>query len=306
MKRFESDLNIVAALRWVGTFLTLVLFIYLLQKQNWGTIWNTFQKLSIGIVILVWLLLLARLVLNSVRWFVLLKTAEIDIPFSECIKLVLLGMFVSNFLPSTVGGDGVRLLSLLRFEEDRSLAFSTIIIDRMINVLAMLILLPVSFIVFDLSFLVSVSFIKYKGSFFTWFINLFQRIINKTKSFLSGFSVWLNSPRKLMFSVCISWSAIFIYFLSIWILAVNLGMSVKFYQVIGVTVITYLITLLPISINGYGLREVTITGLYSYLGASLEAAISLAIISRLLYLSTTLIGAIWLPENITYLGKTVE
>ena len=82
-------------------------------------------------------------------------------------------------------------------------------------------------------------------------------------------------------------------------------MSIKYYQVMGITTIAYLVTLLPISINGYGLREITISSLYSILGFPIEAAISLAILSRLLYLTTTLVGAAWLPEYLTYLDKKV-
>jgi hypothetical protein len=64
----------------------------------------------------------------------------------------------------------------------------------------------------------------------------------------------------------------------------------------GVTVITYFLTLLPISVNGYGLREVAITALYLPLGASLEQAAILAIITRFLSMLATIPGALWLSQ----------
>jgi hypothetical protein len=67
----------------------------------------------------------------------------------------------------------------------------------------------------------------------------------------------------------------------------------------GVTGITYLLTLLPISVNGYGLREVAITTLYLPLGASLEQAATLALITRFLSMLETLPGALWFSQVVS-------
>jgi hypothetical protein len=106
----------------------------------------------------------------------------------------------------------------------------------------------------------------------------------------------LRQPARLVFAFCISWFSIFVIFLAIWLLARGLGMQVALYQVMGVTVITYLATLLPISVNGYGLREILIVGLYTSLGSSLEQATVLALISRFLSMLVTLPGAIWIGK----------
>ena len=73
----------------------------------------------------------------------------------------------------------------------------------------------------------------------------------------------------------------------------------------GINVLTYLLTLLPISVNGYGVREVAMTTLYMQLGASLEQASTLALITRFFMLMETLPGALWLPQ-ILPARETVE
>jgi hypothetical protein len=62
----------------------------------------------------------------------------------------------------------------------------------------------------------------------------------------------------------------------------------------GITAMTYLITLLPISINGYGLRELAITFFYMRLGASAEQATIFALLSRFLLMAATIPGVLWL------------
>ena len=301
----EKESKIKTIIKWSGTLLTLVLFFYLLQKQNWETITATFQLLSLRIVFAVWFLIIARIITNSFRWQILLRIAEIKIPFFDILKLVFLGMFISNFLPSTIGGDGVRFLALTKFEKDKSLALSSIIFDRLVNVVAILSLLPVtlfvyyenSLFVYDMKVIEALFFSGLSDKFKTWKISG-RNWINKNK-------FWFQHPKALLSSISISWIGLFIYFFGIWLIARNLGMSIKYYQVMGIAVFAYLVTLLPISINGYGLREVTITTLYTFLGYPIEAAISLAVITRLIYLSTSLIGALWLPENLSYLGKKI-
>ena len=214
-------------------------------------------------------------------------------------------MFVSNFLPSTIGGDGIRFLALLKFEKDRSLAISTIIIDRLVNVLAMISLLPVSlFVYYQNTMLISDTKVI-EASILAGFVDKLNDWRNSGRKWIKKNIFWIQSPKAILTSVLASWIAILIYFFGVWLIARNLGMSIKYYQVAGITVFAYLVTLLPISVNGYGIREVTITTLYTFLGYPMEVAISLAIITRLIYLSTTLIGAFWLPENLSDLGKKI-
>jgi hypothetical protein len=56
---------------------------------------------------------------------------------------------------------------------------------------------------------------------------------------------------------------------------------------------------LPISVNGYGLREVAYTTLYSALGASVEQASTLALVTRFLTVLATIPGAIWLSSTVS-------
>lgn len=297
--------NLRTILKWLGTLITIFLFYWLIRRQNWETILSTFQSLSVYMILIVWLLFTFRIIIRSFRWYILLSFAKIRIPFFESLKLIFLGVFTSNFLPSTIGGDGIRFLSLLKFEKDRSLALSSIIIDRLVNVVAMISLLPIPFFVFYGNS-TNIFDMKVIGS--SVFVGLTNRLNHwriSGREWIKKNQFWLQSPKVLLSGVFISWIAIFVDFLGTWVIAINLGMPIKYYQVGGVTIIAYLVTLIPISINGYGIREVTITTLYTFLGFSTEAAISLAIITTMINLSASLIGALWLPENFSNLGKKI-
>jgi len=79
-------------------------------------------------------------------------------------------------------------------------------------------------------------------------------------------------------------------------MAVSLGIHVSIFEVIKISSIVYAFTLIPISLNGFGIRELIMTTLYVSLGAAIEEATTLALITRLLMVIVTSVGAVWLPQ----------
>jgi len=112
-----------------------------------------------------------------------------------------------------------------------------------------------------------------------------------------------RSPRMILSALAIAWLALTASFTATWLIATALGIPVHWYEVAGTTVISYTVTLLPISLNGYGVREVTIAGLYGVLGATAVQAVTLALITRFLMMSMTLPGALWVSEGVVLRQK---
>jgi uncharacterized membrane protein YbhN (UPF0104 family) len=75
-------------------------------------------------------------------------------------------------------------------------------------------------------------------------------------------------------------------------------MNVTFWQVMAVQTVTYFVSQLP-SINGYGFREGAYTTLYTALGATLEQASTLALVTRFISVIATVPGALWLSKSVT-------
>ncbi len=305
MKPSFSDQSLKSRqwLRWGGTIITLALFGWLLASQDWSKVWEYVSGLQAWLILLVLFLYILRILLNGLRWQLLLRTASIRIPIRDVEKIVFMGFFVSNFLPTTIGGDVFRLLSLFRYTDLRSRGFASVVLDRLVNVIAMLSVLPFSLWTFGpslrnlflkASISVSPGVLASMLSSENWIKRLYIKLSNLFSYWARIFQIWLKSPLSLFQAFIISWASIFIYFVANWFLARGLGIDIDLYQVIGITAITYLITLLPISINGFGVREIAITTLYIQMGASREQATSLAVASRFLMLISTLPGALWI------------
>jgi uncharacterized membrane protein YbhN (UPF0104 family) len=113
---------------------------------------------------------------------------------------------------------------------------------------------------------------------------------------LEALSLWLKQPRALLEALAFSWVHMLSIFSIMTILFNSLGDDVTIRQVGGLYSIVYFITLLPISINGYGLQEISMTFVFSELaGTSLANALTVALIFRTLMMLASLPGAAFLP-----------
>ncbi len=86
-------------------------------------------------------------------------------------------------------------------------------------------------------------------------------------------------------------------FTTIWVLLLGMDQTITWWVVAGLWIFNYFITLLPISINGMGVQELTIAYIYTQFGGvSSDSGLVLAIIVRVLYLIASLPGVFALPE----------
>lgn len=76
---------------------------------------------------------LSSFVLAAVRWREVLRAIGCDQPLSRLLGLVLAGQFVSNALPSTVGGDVLRVRRLARDIGSSLDAMASVVLERLVG-----------------------------------------------------------------------------------------------------------------------------------------------------------------------------
>jgi glycosyltransferase 2 family protein len=127
--------------RWLG--LQGVISIALLAWIFRGLDRHAFRALFAGLPVWFYLLslvvVLAGQVLYAWRWWLVLTITGAGVPLSTAVRQYFVGIFVNNFLPSTVGGDVAKVYYIGRRHGYRAVAAS-VIVDRVlgIGILAML------------------------------------------------------------------------------------------------------------------------------------------------------------------------
>jgi uncharacterized membrane protein YbhN (UPF0104 family) len=283
-------------LRWGGTLISLVLFLWLISRQNWNVVLAKAAGIAVWAILLSTALYLLSYLFNTLRWCILLWSQGVRIPLWPAYRINWAGSFASNFLPSTIGGDGFRMLAIHPYAGSKSISISSVVLDRIINMAAWACLIPAPLFIFGPS--LGSLFGKMTGSAAGFALPAgLQKLVEKYfPKIISALQLWASKPWSLFYAFLAAWPSNLLPIAASYLLAHQLGMNVSFWQVLSVQTVAYFLSVLPISVNGYGLREVVFTTLYTALGASIEQASTLALVSRFLAVISTLPGSIWLSS----------
>lgn len=172
----------------------IVLILYFTIDANTiQTIRNTkiryeFFALAVVLNIIFWIFWGARLkvIANQLE-------KGINLSLKESVKIVLANMFLANITPSMAGGEPVRIYLLNKNGMSIGSATAAVIGERLIDAIFVLILVPISFLIFsriaNLGFLNTALLI---GVFvFIFFLIIFLYAISKPEK-IKKFIIWIN------------------------------------------------------------------------------------------------------------------
>ncbi len=271
----------------------IILIYILIWKINWKEALTALRSFPVGMFIIAVLLFIFSNLLFSLRWFYLLNTAGSKDKFSYILSLVFYSLFLSNFLPTTIGGDLVKIIGVVdsKGSVSRTVQISTIIADRGFSFLSKLLLLPLTIWYFRgiLTFARSDE-ILLSSYFLSGLPKKMRKMINK---YLIAIRPWFQI-KHLAIILSISWTSLMINGIAFWVIVHTLNPTISYLQVFGVMILTYFVGLLPISLNGIGVQEGSITYLLVLSGLSSSEGIAAALLTRLMSLSVSLMGGIWL------------
>jgi hypothetical protein len=251
------------------------------------------------------------------RWHTLLRSAEVPIRPRQSIELTFAGLFAANFLPTTVGGDLVRFAGAARLGLDGVATAASLVADRLVGMAGMATVLPLG--------LFQLARLPLPGAGGQGMVGQGQALPLPEWGMLAGAAtgggalrraigwarnrlgrlwaslrhalrLWITHPRALATAYLFTWGHMACVFLSVGLLFERMGESVPLWLVAGCWSMSYFPTLLPISINGLGVQELTLTFFFvNYSGVSLPAALAMATLMRLLPALASLPGALFVP-----------
>jgi uncharacterized membrane protein YbhN (UPF0104 family) len=298
--------------RLFGTLLALALLVYLLSQQGWGEILAAFRQIPAWrLVLALGLMFISRLAVSG-RWYVLLRSAGVPVTAGQALRVTFAGLFASNFLPTTVGGDVIRLAGALQLKFDAAISAASLIVDRLVGMAGMAMALPFGLPAFlawrqamavqqgvrtitrGTPLAIAGSTAAPVGKLWTaaWGkgLRLFQRV-------LRALSLWVRQPHALVLSLVFTWIHMLCLFSVIALSLAGMGEQISFWLVGGLYSLVYFVTLLPFSINGYGIQEVSMTVILSSVGgASVESGLTAALLFRTIMMLASLPGVMFVPS----------
>ena len=127
-----------SALLWtlkigVSAGLLYVLFTRIDASQTWEHMRNA----SVPWLATALVLYLVMLLISTLRWKILLGTQHVHVPFGRLVNSYLAATFANNFLPSNIGGDVIRVADTARAAQSKTLATAIVLADRGVGVVGL-------------------------------------------------------------------------------------------------------------------------------------------------------------------------
>jgi uncharacterized membrane protein YbhN (UPF0104 family) len=288
--RLQLAVNI---LRFV---IPIILIYWLVSTVDWKTVIPLIKQISWWTIFASAGLFFCSHLIFTIRWRYLLRIKQIFIPYLKLLGYIMISIFVSNFLPTTIGGDVVKMVGVARErEKDKGLAAASVVADRLYNLAGMAVLLPVALLtigsqlsIFQTS---SSSWLSISSVGIMHWVN---KILSKVKSIWEAAKDWFTSPICIFYSLVLSIISVGFNFAAFWLILDGLGININYWQAMSVSILSYFVVLIPVSINGLGVQEGIITYLLVQLGASSDLAIAAAFLVRIVTLVVSLFGGLWL------------
>jgi len=256
---------------------------------------------------LIFLLITLSVVVSTFKWEVLVKAQNVSIRFSTLFGYYIIGLFFNNFLPSSIGGDGVRIYLTGKKTNNYSSAASSVVVERILATvtLAWLGIVSVIFAQKPSQYAVVLLIILFIAGLFltcillTGWVPQFVRnkdgkISNAWISFADSSGELKHHPQELM--ICLFASLVFQIIVSLVIGAIMIGLNqtmIPLPDLFLVTSASSVLAMVPIGLNGYGMRE----GAYIYLlqpfGYTPSAALTVSVLFALFVSMFSLIGGIY-------------
>jgi|GEM_PF-4172202 len=293
-------------LRWIGTILSFVLLavLFYIYRED---ILAALQRVTLANLLIACGFVLLSRMMTVARWYTLLRSGGVDISLKDTAMLTFTGLFASNFLPTSVGGDVVRLAGAMQMGHDRAVCLASIAADRLVNMTGMSLAAPLG--IYQLlqagPFAPAAAGLQSVGVAALW-----EKGWGFARRTLSSLTIWLSQPIVLLTALSFALGNLLCMACGYYFLIQGLGESIPFWKVVGLISAGYFLGLMPFTINGYGWHEAIVSTLFAQIGGlNYGVAAVIVVLHRLLMMFASLPGAATLPGVMAKMdrqGQSVE
>ena len=273
-----------------------------LRQANWNWLW-------LGVVVFFGCTILA-----TVRWKVLLQVQGIEMGWVRTWQLFMIGMFFNLFMLGSTGGDVVKMFLTMREARDnKAAALLSVFMDRVIGMMA-LILISLGFLYFRydklsdsaasatllttllwlLAGAVVVIVGMFVGSAFGWvhYLPQWTPLRGRIVEVSAACHVYAKGWRQTIWAFLVSFPLFAMFFITFYCAARAYTDVLGLVDVFSVLPIVAVITAIPISVSGIGLRESLFVSLLAPFGVGAAVATLISVSGFLINTVGSLAGGL--------------
>jgi len=303
--------------------LSLALIALVLRKLDWTRLGEVLTRVNVGWAVSGWALSALLIAGLALRWRIFLRQQGIALPFTTILSLTWAGQFFNSVMPGSTGGDVVKIYRICQLAPGRkAAAVATIFVDRLTAFLVLAVLAGVAFVInpaplgvlltHSLSTRVMAGWLLASLAVVAaavWLIGRFLRSTHWGGRLARTFAAarnHLSFNRGLLAAVLLAAALHLLNILIAYLFARALGISLTYLQVLLIVPVVAFFVMLPVTINGHGLRELLLIAYFTQMGVALSGRSGngvreIAIAWSLLLVTNDLLWS--MPGGVWYLAR---
>jgi uncharacterized membrane protein YbhN (UPF0104 family) len=316
----------------VGTLLLKVILSvgilgYLLSQVSLASFWKALLDARHTYIILAFLLYISGQILSAYKWELLARTLGFRRRFKRFVAYYFIGMFFNLFFLGSIGGDVAKAYLLAGKEDSRMRAGYSVLAERFTGGMALVTIAIIALIssptihVLPLLFklmqwvgldtgvfsasqqvislwlrigLMGACMVVWALVFtFPLFLPLFPWLTKwAAKIKLGDFAVYWSYPGRMSLVLAISLCFQIINILVFALLGMSLDLGIPLEDYFVIVPLVDLVSILPISISGIGVREGSYVGLLYLLGVETSKGLAFGLLGFLVVMAASLLGGL--------------
>lgn len=294
----------------IKLLITIAIFYFLFRNIDFIEFGKTLLNSHGGWILVALLMQLTSTYIAAYRWFKISQLLVFTEKLSFYTQVYFKGTFFNQVLPSSIGGDAVRMLELTGKGYEKKDAFYVVFVDRVVGLVGLLVLNLLATLLFfghfDREFSLLIIAIAVAGisgfallfqlhhlTFLTHikFLNLFVRLANRLNTLYA-------SRRLLLKHIFISVVVHFFSVLTMYGASLALDLHLSFQILLIAVPPVFLLMIVPISLAGWGIREGALIGIFMLVGANETKVLAMSILYGLILIISAAPGAyFWIKSK---------
>lgn len=287
----------------MNKYIRILVSAVLLGWIAWGTDWErvrvAFADLRVELWLAAFAVLCACQTVSARRWQVLSRELRFERPLLRLLGYYLIGMYFNLLLPTSVGGDVMRAWYLDGGSGRKLASFAAVLIDRLNGLLVLIVMAclavalspqsPPPWIVWSVWGIAAAAILGVTSLPVMVHFKLFPE--NRRQQMRTMVQA-LRAPRALIEATC--WSIVVQVgnVAIVWLIGLALHLDVPLpYYFVFVPMVS-LLTLLPVSVNGMGVREGGVALCLTPLGVEQSTSVTLAFLWFAVFALVGLLGGL--------------
>ncbi|HVT29590.1 MAG TPA: flippase-like domain-containing protein [Lacipirellulaceae bacterium] len=278
---------------------------------------DNLRRVSLGFVLFAWCYYALCQWISAYRWQVLLRAKDVHVPLSELFSFYMIGMFINNFMPGSIGGDVAKSYYLFKRTRKLEITVVSVFLERFTGLLGLCLLavialavgyqylhspMVIASVVGSAVILVLIVVVLWQLPNLAAKIPLVSRIVpQRIRESASELYTALASYRHHVptLFVAIAISTILQLMLAAYYAIASIAMGIPIslvYFLLFLPAVT-LVSLIPLSLGGLGIRETAMVVLFGAAGISQPDVMAVSLTIHIINTILSLWGGILLLQG---------